>query len=231
MVTPGGETAFASRLMAESAALGTRVQWYTTLLGKYSSVAVVVEELRGKYGVGNWAVKEFVQGEKSKTRRWGVGWSWGARRPAEEVARAVRAAGVPRALLPFPARFAFEVAGVGVGVQGVADKVNGILEGMDLEWRYRPQVSAGVGFARENVWSRAARRQRLKYKDGGGGGDGNEKMDEEEEEEEPALGFKVQLLMLKEGKGTEVVVRWLVGRESVLFESFCGMLKRQVVGG
>ncbi|KAL8655182.1 MAG: hypothetical protein Q9210_001054 [Variospora velana] len=231
MVTPGGETAFASRLIAESAALGNRVQWYTTLLGKYSSVAVVVEELRGKYGVGNWAVREFVQGE-SKTRRWGVGWSWGARRPAEEVARAV-GPGVPRALLPFPGRFAFEVTGA--GVQGVADRVNVVLEGMDLEWRYRPQVSAGVGFARENVWSRAARRQRLKYKDGAGGGDGNEKMEEgekeEEEEEEPALGFKVQLLMLKEGKGTEVVVRWLLGKESVLFESFCGMLKRQVVGG
>ena len=80
MVTPGGETAFVTRMIDESEQLRTRCQWYTTMLGKFSSVGVVVEELK-KRGVSNWAVKEFVQGEK--TRRWGVGWSWDHRRPRE----------------------------------------------------------------------------------------------------------------------------------------------------
>ncbi|KAL8711855.1 MAG: hypothetical protein Q9220_003799 [cf. Caloplaca sp. 1 TL-2023] len=80
MVTSGGEVAFVTRIIDESEVLGERCQWYTTMLGKLSSVGEVVEELQ-KRGVGNWSVKEFVQGEK--TRRWGVGWSWGVMRPRE----------------------------------------------------------------------------------------------------------------------------------------------------
>ena len=78
MVTPGGEVAFVTRIIDESYRLKERVQWYTSMLGKYSSVSTIVETLKGK-GVGNWAVKEFVQG--GKTRRWGVAWSWGDMRP------------------------------------------------------------------------------------------------------------------------------------------------------
>ena len=78
MVTPGGEVTFVSRMIEESLALKERVQWYSSMLGKLSSVNTVTEKLKGM-GVRNWAVKEFVQGEK--TRRWGVAWSWGNRRP------------------------------------------------------------------------------------------------------------------------------------------------------
>lgn len=52
-------------------------------------------------------------------------------------------------------------------------------------------------------------------------------MDEEDRDGAPALGFKVRLRKGDEG-GVEVLVRWLQGRDSVLFESFCGMLKRQL---
>ncbi|KAL8761549.1 MAG: hypothetical protein Q9184_002343 [Pyrenodesmia sp. 2 TL-2023] len=222
MVTPGGETTFVSRLIGESVILQERVQWYTTMLGKLSSVSVVVEELKAK-GVTNWAVKEFVQG--GKTRRWGVGWSWGGRRPREDVARGV-GAGVARHLLPFPSGFVFEVEGMGVG--DVAVRVDGHLKGLDLRWQYRPQMSAGVGFAKGNVWSRAARRQQRR---GDVKGNAENEDSGDDEEEEWALGLKVQLLIGKDGKGTEVIVRWLLGRDSVLWESFCGMLKRQIVGG
>lgn len=75
------------------------------------------------------------------------------------------------------------------------------------------------------MWSRAARRHQRRKSNEAHDAD---KGDEDEKEEEPALGFKVQLLMGKEGSGVEVEVRWLLGRESVLFESFCGMLKRQM---
>jgi len=78
MVTPGGEVAFVTRMIDESCRLKERVQWYTSMLGKYSSVRTIIEKLKEK-GVGNWAVKTFVQG--GKTRRWGVGWSWGDMRP------------------------------------------------------------------------------------------------------------------------------------------------------
>ena len=80
MVTPGGEIAFVSRMIDESKILGDRCQWYTSMLGKYSSVEVIIENL-GAAGVHNWAVKDLVQG--NKTRRWTVGWSWGSIRPSQ----------------------------------------------------------------------------------------------------------------------------------------------------
>ena len=49
------------------------------------------------------------------------------------------------------------------------------------------------------------------------------------EEIEAALGVKIQL---KQDKllenGYVVSIRWLKGRDKVLFESFCGMLKRKL---
>ena len=78
MVTAGGEVAFVTRIIEESNVLKNRVQWYTSMLGKLSSVPDIIEQLK-KRGVENWAVTEFVQG--TRTRRWGVAWSWGDLRP------------------------------------------------------------------------------------------------------------------------------------------------------
>ena len=78
MVTSGGEVSFVSKMIEESYALKERVQWYTSMLGFWSSVGIIVEKLKEK-GIENWAVKTFVHG--GKTRRWGVAWSWGSMRP------------------------------------------------------------------------------------------------------------------------------------------------------
>ena len=100
MVTPGGEVAFISRKIEESLILWDRVQWYTSMLGKFSSLEVVVNLLREK-GVDNYAVTEFVQG--TKTRRWGIAWSFEDLRPRCEVARGVGS--LQKALLPFPSEY------------------------------------------------------------------------------------------------------------------------------
>ena len=78
MVTPGGEVAFVERMIKESLLLKDRVEWYTSMLGKLSSVTKVIDRLK-QVGVTNWAVTDLVQG--TKTRRWAVGWSWGDMRP------------------------------------------------------------------------------------------------------------------------------------------------------
>lgn len=51
------------------------------------------------------------------------------------------------------------------------------------------------------------------------------------DEGQVALGFKVQLKLdgIEETR-TKVVMRWLKGTDSVLFESFVGMLKRKLEG-
>lgn len=105
MVTPGGETAFVSRIITESLVLRDRVQWFSSMLGKFSSIGPVVEELK-QHGVTNWAVTEFVQG--SKTRRWAVAWSFQDFRPPLSISRGVGS--LPKALLPFPADYPITVS-------------------------------------------------------------------------------------------------------------------------
>ena len=78
MVTPGGEVAFVTRMIEESLHLNTRVQWYTSMLGKLSSVTEIVERLKENQN-DNWCVTEFVQG--TRTKRWAVAWSWADMRP------------------------------------------------------------------------------------------------------------------------------------------------------
>ncbi|MCJ1478096.1 hypothetical protein MMC13_006771 [Lambiella insularis] len=226
MVTPGGEVAFVARMIEESCMLKDRVQWYTTMLGKLNSVTDVVENLKKK-GVGNWAVKEFVQG--TKTRRWGVAWSWGDMRPRMDVARGITH--LPKHLLPFPSDASITIPGSTVDT--AARGVNSIIQRLELQWQYRPQISTGIGFATENVWSRSARRKKhnqdtvmaaqLSKKAS------IQEVDEEQsDEDEPTLGFKIEI---RQGSGeneTVVKCRWLKGVDVVLFESFCGMLKRQL---
>ncbi|SPQ23957.1 8dfeec6f-0720-4821-a050-59e1591ba690 [Thermothielavioides terrestris] len=88
MVCEGGEVGHVGRLLRESLVLRDRIQWYTSMLGKLTSLEVLVEQLR-ENGIDNYAVTEFVQG--NKTRRWALGWSFGPMRPAERVARGMKA--------------------------------------------------------------------------------------------------------------------------------------------
>lgn len=105
MVTPGGEISFIFRMIDESLILKDRVQLYTSMLGKFSSIEPLVKELREK-GVGNYAVTEFVQG--TNTRRWGIAWSWEGMRPGLEVARGVGS--LQKGLLPFPGEYVVVVS-------------------------------------------------------------------------------------------------------------------------
>lgn len=45
--------------------------------------------------------------------------------------------------------------------------------------------------------------------------------------ETAALGFRIDL-SLQADHSVDVVVRWIKGSDQVLFESFCGMLKRKL---
>ena len=139
----------------------------------------------------------------------------------QEVARGT--ATLPKHLLPFPPENEFSVPNL--TLQYCAQTLNAILQDLDLQWQYRAQLSTGVGFAKGNVWSRAARRKQHQSLTTIKG----DEMDEGEDEDEDGsgLGFKISLKVSESG-GVQVTIRWLKGRDSVLFESFCGMLKRQM---
>ncbi|KAL2847437.1 hypothetical protein BJY01DRAFT_262995 [Aspergillus pseudoustus] len=215
MVTSGGEISFVSRMIEGSIQLREKIQWYTSMLGKLSSVSVLVERLIG-LGINNYAVTEFVQG--NKTRRWAIAWSWGDLRPTVAVARSIST--FPKHLLPFPSEYIFELSNTSIDTIGTS--VDTELSSLHIYWTWRKNLGTGMGFAPENVWSRQYRRK-MKLSDA--------EDRHEIDESTAALGFKVQLKMDQiEQKTVRVVVRWLKGADPVLFESFCGMIKRKLEG-
>lgn len=225
MVCEGGEVGFVGRMVRESAVdeVGGRVQWFSSMLGKLSSVGAVVEQLKG-VGCRNWCVTEFVQG--NKTRRWAVAWSWRGWRPRLETARGVAAAGLGvlgKGVLPWPSDVVVPVTGDDLGK--TRNAIDELMQGLDLKWQWQGDLGVGVGFAMKNVWSRSARRKtKMERRDDRGLIDEDE---DEDDQDEPALGFRLAVRTRAETEsGVEVEIGWLVGQDSVLFESFCGMVTR-----
>ncbi|KAK5130718.1 hypothetical protein LTR16_001327, partial [Cryomyces antarcticus] len=136
MICEGGDVGFVLRIVDESCLLQSRVQWYTSMLGKLSSVDTVVARLK-EVGVANWAVGALRAG--AKTRRWVVGWSWQDRRPRNDVARHPQ---LPLAVQPFPTSYTIPIlhADVACGL------VHATLDALDLRWQWRPSIATGVGF-------------------------------------------------------------------------------------
>ena len=74
MACAGGEVAFVGRLIEESVGLAQRVLWFTSMLGKLSSVAAVAAHAT-RAGARAVRTTVLVQG---RTRRWAVAWSFAA---------------------------------------------------------------------------------------------------------------------------------------------------------
>ncbi|KAJ2332262.1 Methyltransferase-like protein 16 [Coemansia sp. RSA 2681] len=72
LYTEGGEEAFLARLVDESATMAGRIKWYTTMVGKKSTLALLKARLRG---VGAKQAREgvLIQG---RTTRWVLAWSF-----------------------------------------------------------------------------------------------------------------------------------------------------------
>ncbi|KAH8594405.1 DUF890 domain protein [Bisporella sp. PMI_857] len=211
MVTEGGEVAFVSRMIEESVNLRNRVQWYSSMLGKHSSVEVLIRCLKEK-GVSNYAVTEFVQG--SRTRRWGIAWSFGDLRPKMAIARGL--ASLAKALLPFPSEYEFMLNSS--DRLRLGQNLNETMSVLQMKWIWKQATSTGLGFSSNAVWSRAFRRNAAK---------GRESI--EEDGGNMALGFRIHIGEAPDIQTTtRVTIRWVKGFDSVLFESLCGMVKRKL---
>jgi 23S rRNA (adenine1618-N6)-methyltransferase len=80
LCTPGGEAAFASRLISESAALGTQVYWFSTLISKSANLESVMKAL-GRAKAADTRTIEMSQGQK-KSRV--VAWTFLNKKQREE---------------------------------------------------------------------------------------------------------------------------------------------------
>ncbi|KAF8544822.1 hypothetical protein BDD12DRAFT_369620 [Trichophaea hybrida] len=207
---PNGELGFAKRMLQESLILRTRIQWYTTLFGNLSSVLAFIAELKAVPDLmasGNWAVTDMVQGA---TKRWAVAWSFGDRRPAAEVAVS-KAFALKGCSPPLKPELEFSVARQ-CGV--VEEEVAGLLGELELIGMKRGNGEF-YGEVKGNVWSRAARRAMAKG------------VMDTRADGEVQLGFLITVSSSKGGI-TTVNVRWKRGQDGVLFERFCGMVKRKI---
>ncbi|KAL1897128.1 hypothetical protein Sste5346_004333 [Sporothrix stenoceras] len=232
--SPGGEIAFVGRILEESATVKNRVRWYTAMLGKLSSLNVLVGHLRTR-GIDNYAIAAFVHG--SKTRRWALGWSYGVRRPTVEAARGGSdASGLESYRHLLPPITEVDVLSVKreekMDTATLGTAINELMQGLALAaWDWDDKTLKGVGRARENVWGRAWRRKK-KREEKLAAEQGQAKPTQDTAtvplgpDEEPAFGFVVTVRL----GVTETVIRcrWLEGHHEAIYQSFCGFLKDRV---
>jgi len=217
MICPGGDIGFVSRILNESLQLRGKVQWYTSMLGKLSSVHALVAKLK-ENNIDNYAVTSLRAGKK--TRRWAVGWSFDDFRPVSAVCRGKEVSAVA---LPLPTEDTIKVDGM--SAEEVAKKLHVVMTGLDMEWHWHEANNSGVGSASGNVWSRSARRKR-KRADMESQND-NVATRSSGEVSVHTLALMVRITVID----AQADVRWLRGHDALLFESFCGMLKRALREG
>jgi 23S rRNA (adenine1618-N6)-methyltransferase len=101
-------------------------------------------------------------------------------------------------------------------LDAAVQKLNEVMNSLDVRWLWKPPLSAGMMLARENVWSRAARRKQQRQDAMETSGDGSD------DNENKKIALAVKLSVDTQG----LLVRWLRGSDAMLLESFTGMLRR-----
>ncbi|KAI1172657.1 hypothetical protein F4777DRAFT_494642 [Nemania sp. FL0916] len=225
MVCEGGEVQFVDRMIKESLVLKDKVQWYTAMLGKQSSLEALVDVLR-KHQIHNYSVTTLVQG--SKTRRWVLGWSFLTRRPSLSASRGTSSS-IAKKLLPSVTSIIihepFSLAHTDT-IARLRSIICTTMESLDLRsWIWDNDSLRGIGFSERNVWSRAYRRSKA----------AEGVVPRPEASALPsditlcAFGFSLSIQPADRdgsGDGPATVIRWLQGEDASLFESFAGMMRR-----
>ncbi|PPQ68289.1 hypothetical protein CVT24_005105 [Panaeolus cyanescens] len=163
----GGESGFVGRMVEESLEYQTSCRWFTSMLGKLSSVQNIVQRLR-HHGITNYAITEFVQGQ---TRRWAIGWSFLDVRLPDAVAR-IQSIGPNHplhSLLPqrTTLRQTFPETSSS-SLRQALDEVLDLIPGIAITGPVSGAVEDAVSFVVEvssDTWSRSARRKGKKAQD------------------------------------------------------------------
>ncbi|KAI0889499.1 uncharacterized protein GGS22DRAFT_176810 [Annulohypoxylon maeteangense] len=246
MVCAGGEVGFVRRIIDESLVLREKVQWYTAMLGKQSSLEVLISILK-THGVTNYAVNAFVQGKK--TRRWAIGWSFHSRRPSLSASRGCEPS-AGKKILPLPTEATVASWPVSrVKPEKLEQIVCDTMENIDVaSWIWDRSHFRGIGFSDGNVWGRAYRRKRAREKEKGeicSKGEETTEINSPDSQQMKlhcgttehgfaycSFGFSITIRVSRDVKTSEdesvVVAHWLKGNDYALFESFTGLLRKSI---
>ncbi|TDZ49721.1 U6 small nuclear RNA (adenine-(43)-N(6))-methyltransferase [Colletotrichum trifolii] len=225
MITKGGEVGLVGRMFDESLQLRDQVRWFTAMFGKRSSMETFLAKFP-EHKISNFAVTEF--NSSHRTKRWAVAWSFATMRPSMEVAR-----GLPvsswgkKALPPVVEQRIITMGTAEAGLAhfgGLTGKIQELLSSLNLlSFHWDKEKLVGVGMAWRNVWSRAWRRQQQQQQ--------KQQQDAQRDILEPpaatnVLGFEVAV---KLGQEIIVLCKWREGDDEVIYESFCGFLKKELM--
>ncbi|KAI0686553.1 S-adenosyl-L-methionine dependent methyltransferase [Earliella scabrosa] len=215
MITPGGEAAFVGRMLMESLGLRNKCRWFTSMLGKMSTLTHIVQLLR-ENKVDKYAITELVQGQ---TRRWVIAWSFGSTRLPDGIGRlshhGLQSIMPPRNTLHQPLPRETNVAEIAPRLSSVLASIPGV--------SVTARLAAGVDVvvsSTGNTWSRAARRKK-----------------QEAMQVEDGAPVDIQLVCrircereaARGESGTVVVIDWVKGTDRALFESFASHVQRKML--
>lgn len=237
MITPGGEAAFVARLLNESLVHKTRVQWYTSMLGKLESVVALVTNLK-THDIDNFAVASLTPGNGTGTKRWAVAWSFHALRPAADVA----VLGPSHANIARPAVTEYVIPVRNGDKKAWLTRVTAVLETWDILVECNDAEHVIFGLAASNTWNRRGRRS-LKRK--ANALEPEQALARQSQDALPAPGRSGQRLLPRrpnDSMGSPVLLgfrvtvgadainlRWTEGRDALVFKSFHGALSRALL--
>ncbi|KAG0740670.1 hypothetical protein G6F22_009173 [Rhizopus arrhizus] len=144
MITTGGEYGFISKMINESVRLGTRIRWYTSMLGMKKSIGPLIRLIK-QAKITNYLVTELTQG---KTTRWVIAWSFYSERAFKTYS-----------LEEYHPKCQF-VVNLPKSPQFVIDQMECILKDLEIDYEKKQDDETITSTVRKNTWSRAARRQK-----------------------------------------------------------------------
>ncbi|KAJ8453876.1 hypothetical protein ONZ51_g13354 [Trametes cubensis] len=221
MITPGGEAAFVGRMVEESMQLRGKCRWFTSMLGKMSSLTDIVQSLRARK-VDNYAISELVQGQ---TRRWVIAWSFSDLRLPDPISRlfhtSIQNIMPVRNTMHQPLPRKTSMAQATAATRAVLTSIDGL--GMrSVRADGSSEILDVVSIVMKNTWSRAARRKKRDAMDEDGGSVSDPQLVcRLRVEERPQEGGRHE--------GMYLVFDWLRGKDRSVFESFASHVERKVV--